>query len=518
MTSSAPRILGSSCRPDQAKRRSGIPKFSMKIQMPEHRRFAPRSGLRLVFQPALRCGVLIALVLGVAAGDTQAQKKKAKAKPAKPKVIRDEDLPYPPTLPGGKSIVSDTSPKFLHPSGPLRAEVAIAKTPPTIDFVFYPQQNYPGKPWSNWGDGVVADGKYYSAIGDHYAIGRGEARHGTGTAFVYEYDPDKKSLRSLVDVTKLLDLPAGHYTPGKIHSRVDMGSDGWLYYATHRGSPRAANDANHYKGDWIFRTDPKTGKSEVVVHAPVPKHSIPNSVLDPDRLIFYGGTAAGPDAADQEIQFFAYDLKKRKLLYSGPGGPARYMILARSTGRVYYVPGNADGQLMRYDPAANKPPQPIDATIGVRAASEETEDGFVYTVSTGQRSADATIWRFNTKTEKVDKIGTAGVGSSAYVASLDVDATGRFLYYVPGAHGGGYRDGSPVVQFDVKSGRKKIIAWLHPFYEEKYGFIPKGTYSTALSPTGDKLYITWNVSRGTRAWDCCGLTVVHIPQSERQSR
>ena len=43
----------------------------------------------------------------------------------------------------------------------------------------------------------------------------------------------------------------------------------------------------------------------------------------------------------------------------------------------------------------------------------------------------------------------------------------------------------------------------------------KGTYAVAVDPAGDKLYITWNVSRGSRAWDCCSMTVVHIPESER---
>jgi hypothetical protein len=320
--------------------------------------------------------LLLLSFLPVAASDASAQKKQARpAKPARPKIVRDADLPYPPVLPEGKTVVSDTSSKFLKAPDSLREGVLVAKKPPTIDFIFYPEQKYPGKPWSNWGDGSVADGKFYSAIGDHYAIGRGEAQHGTGTAFVYEYDPQTKTLRTLVDVTKFLDLPAGHYTPGKIHTRVDMGSDGWLYYATHRGSPKAANDANHYKGDWIFRTNPKSGKSEVVVHGPVPKHSIPNSVLDPQRMIFYGATAAGPDSPLQEIQFFAYDVKNRKLLYSGTNGPARYMILAKSTGRLYFVPGNSDGELMRYDPAKNAPPKAIGQTIGVRTATEETSDG-----------------------------------------------------------------------------------------------------------------------------------------------
>ena len=341
---------------------------------------------------------------------------------AKPKRLTDADLPWPPTLPDGKKVVTDKSPEFLKGTDTLREGVVIAKEAPTIDFLFYPEQDYPGKPWSNWGDGCLANGKYYSGIGDHYAIGRGENKYGNGEALAYEYDPKTKNFRALVKVSKFLDLPNDHYAPGKIHSRIDMGSDGWLYYATHRGSSRATVDANHYKGDWIFCTNPKSGKTEVVATAPIPKHCIPNSVLDPERMIFYGGTAPGSNAENQEIQFFAYDIKKRKLLYRCDNGPARYIILAQSTGK---------------------------------------------------------------------------------------------LYYVPGAHGGGAKDGSPVVQYDLKTRTRKVLAFLHPFYESKYGFIPKGTYSTEISEEGDKLFITWNTSRGVRAWDCCGLTVVHIPKSER---
>ena len=67
-----------------------------------------------------------------------------------------------------------------------------------------------------------------------------------------------------------------------------------------------------------------------------------------------------------------------------------------------------------------------------------------------------------------------------------------------------------------KTGKKKVIAFLEPFYTQKYGLTLKGTYSTAVDPAGDKLYVTWNVSRGSRAWDCCGITVIHIPASERE--
>ncbi|GAB4142662.1 MAG: hypothetical protein Tsb009_13150 [Planctomycetaceae bacterium] len=432
--------------------------------------------------------------------------------------VSAQNVTFPPKLPGGKTMITDRLPDVLRPVGDLLPGTIIAQKAPIIDFLYFPGQNYEGKPWSNWGDGCFANGKYYTAIGDHFAInGRGDFKHGTGTGLVFEYDPKTKKLRQLANTSSILKMPKGHYTPGKIHSRVDLGDDGWLYYATHRGSKRATTDAFHYKGDWIFRTNPKTGKSEVVAHGPVKNHSIPTSILDPKRLIFYGGTAAGMNTKDdKEIRFFAYDLRKKKMLYNGPNGPARYLFFSPSNGCVYFVPGNKDGQLMRFNPKVGKPEPVPGVTMGIRAATRETEDGKVYTVSIGQRSSNATIWEFDTKTETVRKVGTAAVGSQAYVASLDVGPRGRYLYYVPGAHGGGPRDGTPVVQYDLKTGHRKVLAFLHPYFQRKYGFTLKGTYSTALSDDGSQFFITFNVSRGSRAWDTCGLVVIHIPESERK--
>ncbi len=453
---------------------------------------------------------VVSLLLVVFAGAAAQDRKDDKKADRKGKAAK-ADLPFPPKLPDGKEVVTDTSDEFLKAPVTLKEGVAVAKAAPTIDFLYFPGQTYPGRPWSNWGDGSVANGKYYTAIGDHLAP--------AGNAFVFEYDAAKKALRQLVDVRKVLNLPDGHYTPGKIHSRVDMGADGWLYFATHRGSEGVTTEANHYKGDWILRCDPATGKTEVVAHAAVPKHSIPCSVLDPDRLIFYGGTAAGREVKDEGIRFLAYDLKNRKVLHAGPDGPARYMIFARSTGRVYYTQGrekDGDGSLMRFDPATGGPPVKVPGTIGIRAATDETPQGVVYTVSQGQGGRDARLFAFNTKTETVEDLGPAAAASNTYVASLDADPTGRYLYYVPGAHGGGDRDGTAVVQFDTKTRAKKVIAFLHPFYQRKYGCTPVGTYSTAVDPAGDRLYVTWNVNRGGRAWDCCALTAIHLPESERR--
>ncbi len=414
-------------------------------------------------------------------------------------------IKLPPRLAGGERVQTINSQRLLEAPDSL-AGVNVAREAPVVDFMYYPGQDYEGGPWSNWGDGTAVKGKYYSAIGDHKAP--------EGNAFVYEYDPASKTLRKIVELREILDVPDGEYTPGKIHSRIDMGSDGWLYFATHRGSTKVTTDEFGYKGDWILRHHPETGRTEVVAHGPVGRQCIPCSVLDPEKLIFYGGTAAG-DYSDKRIKFFAYDINARQVLYSGYKGPGRYMMFSRSKNVVYFVP-NLQGRVFKYDPTRHGSPVELDVEMGIRAATRETSDGFIYTVS----KDGAMVCRFDVKREEVKILGPAAVGSQTYITSIDIGPGGRYLYYVPGAHGGSEKDGSAVVQFDTTDGTKKVVAFLHPVLREKFGYIPLGTFSTALSEGGEKLYITWNGNLGGRrrnrlTWDACALTVLHIPESER---
>jgi hypothetical protein len=431
---------------------------------------------------------------------------------------------YPPTLPDGRNVVTDTPAEVLKPLGKLSDGVSVAKTPPTIDFLFYPGQTYAGNPWSNWGDSLAVGGKYYASIGDHLSLRKGADPKNSGNAFVYEYDPAAKRMRQLVDVKRLLNLPAGHYTPGKIHGRIDQGSDGWLYFATYRGGFSTTDEFN-YRGDWILRCDPRSGKSEIVAHGPVPRHGIQTSILDAKRMIFYGGTRAGslnPRGANRgpnDELFFAYDLRARKLLYSGPKQRCwPWPLLAASTGRAYYVSGTGkDAVLMRFDPERAAKPTPLKGSVEFEGASTaETRQGFVYTASFDRETRREALWSFNTKTEEIRRLGPACVGATPrQIASLALDPGGRYLYYTPGAHGRSEEDGTPIVQYDIQTGRKKVLAFLHPFYQKQYGCMLRGTYSSAVDPKGDKLYVTWNVSRGSKVWDSCALTVIHIPPAER---
>ncbi|MFC1693670.1 hypothetical protein ACFL1R_09215 [Candidatus Latescibacterota bacterium] len=417
----------------------------------------------------------------------------------------DEPSFKPLPLPLGE-IVTYTSEQFLVPPDSLAGgDFTIAKTPPTVDFAFYPEQTYSGNPWSVWGDNIMVGDTWYSAVGDHL-----------WNCYLYAYNPEEKKLKTVLDVKKLLKQPEGHYTPAKVHSRIDLGSDGWLYFSTHRGSSKYTTDQYFYQGDWILRFNPKTVKAEVVSHGPVGKESIPVSVLDPDRLFFYGGT-------QQSKLFFAYDAKKHKLLYKSAEneGPYRYMMFSKTTGYVYFL--NEDyAPLRRYDPETNKITV-VDTKLGLRSATMETPQGYIYTVAT---RGDGRIFRFDVKTEEAQEIGNAaltgpGYKTLAYVTTIDADPTGTYLYYCAGnAHGHSDRGGSPIVQFNVKTGEKKVLAFLYPFFEQKHHFICEGTFGSVLSPDADVLYVTWMGKRTdkeqTRRTEWyCAMTAIHIPESER---
>lgn len=119
---------------------------------------------------------------------------------------------------------------------------AALKTVPTVDFLFYPGQDYPGRPWSVWGDGCATDGKYYSAIGDHLAP--------KGSARIFEYDAAGKKFRLLADVKKVLEssgaLPADmNYIPAVAQSGPTRTSDAQKYGLCHFSCCRSQRFASH---------------------------------------------------------------------------------------------------------------------------------------------------------------------------------------------------------------------------------------------------------------------------------
>jgi hypothetical protein len=101
---------------------------------------------------------------------------------------------------------------------------------------------------------------------------------------------------------------------------------------------------------------------------------------------------------------------------------------------------------------------------------------------------------------------------------VEVDPTGRFLYYVPGAHGGASGDGTPIVQYDLKTGRRKVLAFLHQHFWDKYGYALDGSFGNVLDEKGERFFISWDGWRKgqPRGWESAALTVLHVPEAERR--
>ncbi len=150
---------------------------------------------------------------------------------------------------------------------------------------------------------------------------------------------------------------------------------------------------------------------------------------------------------------------------------------------------------------------------------------------TRRRGPDGLFWcvtyngemfTFDPVNEEIVSKGLNWPGKERYTTSMDRSPGGRYVYYLPGAHGHGYTDGSPIIQYDTKTDTKKVLAFVHPYYYKKYGYTPGGTFSIKLDDKGERLFILWNGAlvehqegRGGDTFGQCSVMLVKIPESER---
>ena len=144
------------------------------------------------------------------------------------------------------------------------------------------------------------------------------------------------------------------------------------------------------------------------------------------------------------------------------------------------------------------------------------QDGYVY--ATNWQEEPKILFRFDRKgaSKVADLIGWG-------VAKITPDPTGRYLYYVPPQHGGGEKLGTPIIQYEIKTGKTKVLAFLSEVFREKFGRDLGGTLCHDIDASGSQLFIGWQYvqpypppERGApAAWPITALTVVHIPESER---
>lgn len=425
-----------------------------------------------------------------------------------------------------KSFITDKSEAML--IKPEKENVVndftIAKIPPEIKMMIIPDmepayftEDAEHASWANWGKVArSADNRFFFSVGDH---------RGTGCQInIYEYSPARDIVHKVVDVDELLGWTDRSYTDGKIHGRMGIMPDGTLWAATHYGVyPDSSWWANGYRGSWLLSYNINTHEAKNW-GVPLIGQMLPEFNLDPVR-----GRLLGSGANKTVL---CWDAINKKVTYAGcpPNGWEwwqRAMLLDDGTG-IFWTTcrGDSEHRFLSFDPELNRferyelspPENPYNHTITqLRAYTERRAmDGAFYCFT-----HNGTLFRFWPESPEVECIGV-NWDKGRYTSTTALDPSGRYIYYMPGGMKmQNANEYGPIVQYDVKTGSKKVIAWLADYYWEKYGYWIGGTYGMEISNDGSCLVICMNGAFVTRddengsPYGNPSLFVVHIPEEER---
>jgi sugar lactone lactonase YvrE len=411
----------------------------------------------------------------------------------------------PDSAPEG-STNTDTPPSdcAIAPGQPWADEVAVDVEEigevegATIDAAVYPHPDYEGKPWSQWGQGIVTDdGRFFSAIGDH--IGP------DGNSYVYEYDPKSDHLTMVGDVLSYVDHVPGTWGYGKIHSQMVFGPCEEIYFSTYWGTSRDLEFEGNYTGDLIFRLDPY-GRTLQPLGVPVAFHGQASMASDPTTGLVYGeardpirragGGRTGP--------FFAYDVSTEETIFvSDIRSDVGYRsILVDEEGVAYWSIGR--GELQSYDPATGDSDTHHATLPGdwLRAVTEPAPSGHVYGVT---RDPDTFF--------AMDPLGgISGLGDAlGYTASMALSPDGSSFFYMPGAHGNSAEWDSPLISVDTVTGEQTVIVELEDLVMSELGYAVGGTYNVAVSPDGERVFMGVNAGIDGESFGEVILLVIDLP-------
>jgi len=319
-----------------------------------------------------------------------------------------------------------------------------------------------------------------------------------------------------------------------------------LWYCTYwakYNEPDEEDYATGYDGGHIMSYDVLSG--DIVDYGvPLKRASWPYHRVDTKRGMMYAVGMFG--------EFLAWDINKQQTMFAGYLPPGlgwweRAIMIDEETGMVYTSNrdnrynnrGNSDivKNIIKYDPFKNRffklnctvPPETEESRFieGAKVGSYSH-----LRAETRKRGPDGLFWcityqgqlfTFDPAKETTESKGYNWPGEQRYTGSMDRSPGGRYLYYLPGSHGHGWSDGSPIVQYDTQTGARKVLAFTYPYFYDKYGYTPGGTFSVKLDDKGERLFILWNgafvehtAGRSSDTFGQCSVMVVNIPASERQ--
>ena len=305
-------------------------------------------------------------------------------------------------------------------------------------------------------------------------------------------------------------------------------SDEDLFIATHSTEYSYNNYVKMiekgHKGSWLIRYNINKHQIEQIT-IPLIGNSLPEMDLDPDRgkLIATGFSGS----------FLCWDTYHKKITFAGypPNGWIwwrRASLLDGNTGKFWSTDdSNEEHNFISFDPELNMferydlsvPPSPFTG-MNERLRSytkSRAMDGAYYCIS----RTNGVMFRFKPEIPSVETVGV-NWDKGRYTSTMAMDHTGRYIYFMPGGLKGQNADEyGPIVQYDVETGTKKVLAWLVDYYYEKYGYWIGGTYGMEISNDGSFLVIVMNGAfwfrdaQGKYPYGNPSLFVVHIPEEER---
>lgn len=347
-----------------------------------------------------------------------------------------------------------------------------------VEGVRYPRPDYEGDPWTQWGQGLLHEGRFYSAIGDHIGV--------DGNSYIYEYDPSTGTLSTLGDVLSYVDHEPGSWGYGKVHGQMVPGPCGEIYFATYWGTNRDIRFDGSYRGDVLFRLDPS---SRTITHlgVPVEEHGIPSLAGSPDGRFVYG-EALDPILEIDDVDagpFFAYDTFEEEVVFVGDPEPHEGFrnVMVDREGRAYYAVGG--GGLAVYDPETNAVTDHSSSMPGewLRASTTPAPDGTIF----GVTDDEAAFFVMHPSGD-IESLGTA----RGYTTTLAVHPDGTRFFYVPDAHGSAWEEGAPLISVDGVTGEETVVVELNAMVEENLGLRLGGTYGLAVDPSGQTVYMGMN--------------------------
>lgn len=427
---------------------------------------------------------------------------------------------------------SDTSQKFITmpPDYPEVRDFDIAKTPPAIDFGIVQgldpeflseiSNARSSGNYGAWGDVTKGpDGCFYFAIGNHMS-------YDGGNAYVVRYDPAAKSQSIVVNAKDLIGWGPDDYADGKLHGDLDIAPNGDMWALTFFGPAPKERDWNTtYRGSSLIRHNVFSGET-ANLGIPFEGDSWPYHSWDWQRGLLF--------AVGNRGNVLVYDTTARRMLYGGaPPENIRWyfraILLDRDTGVIYTTDATDSAehsnQFVKYV-RRNNQFRRMNARV---PASPVTGEARPLRAHTERKDADGAFWcfdqsgtffKFYPAEDRTELIGVNWGRSGKYATNISVSPKGRYLYYLPGADRRAYEYGTPVVQYDTRTNRKKVIAFLHDHYLDKYGYVALGTYGLELDAAGESLFFFMDGRFTTRDKVRTGVRRpsmfhVHIPASER---